>query len=178
MDARAEQLHSRAAGQVDTLIKLTSNWGGADLRRPCPGREKLGDGSVGALLAHTADNYQRIAAFATAAGGSAVPAPGRPSRWHFPRLGHLAGGWRRHRPRDHGNDHPPVAGDVGADKLRDQLSTARRNLDRIAELDDRQLDSVPPGGTFRFCDRKRSLAEVLIALLTHQGHQVEALARG
>jgi hypothetical protein len=51
------------------------------------------------------------------------------------------------------------------------------DLGRIVELDDRQLDSIPLEGAFRFCDGNRSLEEVLTSLLTHQGHQVEALAR-
>jgi hypothetical protein len=30
------------------------------LHLPCAGREKLGDGTVGAVAMHTADNYLRI----------------------------------------------------------------------------------------------------------------------
>jgi hypothetical protein len=67
MAARAEALHSKATDQVDTLIEFVSDLDDADLRRPCRGREKLGDGSVGTLVAHTAANYQRIAAFAAGA---------------------------------------------------------------------------------------------------------------
>jgi hypothetical protein len=147
MAARAEALHSKAAAQVDTLIEFVSDLDDSDLRRPCPGREKLGDGSVGTLVAHTATNYQRIAAFAA---GAEVEG----------RHGHLA-----------------AAGGGEADALREGLASARRDLNRIAELDDRQLDSIPPEGAFRFCDGNRSLEEVLTSLLTHQGHQVEALAR-
>jgi hypothetical protein len=147
MAARAEALHSKATEQLDTLIEFVSGLDDADLRRPCPGREKLGDGTVGTLVAHTATNYQRIAAFAV---GAEVEA----------RHGHLA-----------------TAGGGEADELRDRLASARRDLSRIAELDDRQLDSIPPEGAFRFCDGNRSLEDVLTSLLTHQGHQVEALAR-
>jgi hypothetical protein len=52
--------------------------------------------------------------------------------------------------------------------LRDQVSAAR--------LSDSQLDTIPPAGSFRFCDGKRALEQVLLALLTHQRHQLDALA--
>ncbi len=145
--------------QVDTLIKFVADFDDGDLRRPCPGREKLGDGSVGALVAHTADNYLRIAGLPAAAGDP----PAEPRRGH--------------RPRVHGHRDLPASGGGDADALRDRLTTVRRELDRIADLDDRQLDSIPPEGSFRFCDGRRNLEEVLTALLTHQGHQVDALER-
>jgi hypothetical protein len=147
MTPRAEALHSTATGQVDTLIEFVAGLDDADLRKPCPGREKLGDGTVGTLVAHTTANYLRIASFA---GGTEVEG----------RHGHLA-----------------AAGGGEADALRDQLVSVHQDLARIAKLDDRQLDSIPPEGTFRFCDGNRSLEEVLTALLTHQGHQVEALVQ-
>jgi hypothetical protein len=118
--ARAEPLRSKATGQVDTLI---------------------------AFVAHTAANYERIAAFAS---GAEV------ERRH----GHLA-----------------AAGSGQATSLRDQLASARHDLDRLAVLDDPQLDSIPPEGAFRFCDGTRTLEEVLTALLTHKGHQIDALTQ-
>ena len=151
MGTRAEKLHLEAVGQIDKLVGLSEGWDDADLRRPCPGREKLGDGSVGSLLAHTTDNYLRIAAFL---GGDAPATEGD------------------HRPSHH---DPTEAADP--DALRHRLVRARVELGRIAELDDLRLDSIPPEGAFRFCDGKRSLEEVLTGLLTHQGHQVDALAR-
>jgi hypothetical protein len=145
--ARAEPLHSKAAGQVDTLIAFVAGLDDDDLRRPCPDREKLGDGTVGTIVAHTAANYERIAAFAS---GAEVEG----------RHGHLA-----------------AAGSGQATSLRDQLASARHDLDRLAVLDDPQLDSIPPEGAFRFCDGTRTLEEVLTALLTHQGHQIDALTQ-
>ncbi len=156
MSVRAEELHSKADDQVGKLIDLVSAFDDADLRRPCPGREKLGDGSVGTLIAHTADNYLRIAALLGTAD-------------------HSAEGPRS--PRDHGHGDLPAAGGADAAELRRRLTSARTDLSAIAALDDRRLDSIPPEGAFRFCDGKRNLEEVLAALLTHQGHQVEALGR-
>jgi hypothetical protein len=63
MTERAQQFHATAEQQIGELVDLTSTLDDATLRRPCPGREKLGDGTVAALARHTADNYQRIAAF-------------------------------------------------------------------------------------------------------------------
>jgi hypothetical protein len=177
MTIRAEELQSRADAQIGRLIDLVSDLDDADLRRPCPGREKLGDGSVGTLIAHTADNYLRIAAFVALAGDFAESAPSPPAAGHLSRIRRHLGGWRKHRPRDHGHGDLPAAGGADAGELRRRFSTARTDLGRIADLDDRQLDSIPPDGAFRFCDGKRSLEEVLTALLTHQGHQVEALER-
>jgi hypothetical protein len=175
MTVRAEKLHSKADAQIGRLIDLVSVMDDADLGRPCPGREKLGDGSVGTLIAHTGDNYLRITTFVAAGGDSAAPAsPPYPGR-HLPRLGHLLGGLRRHRPRDHGHGDLPAAGGADVVELRRRLATARTDLVRIAELDDGRLDSIPPEGAFRFCDGKRNLGEVLTALLAHQAHQVEAL---
>jgi len=145
MAARAEVLHAKAIDQVDRLIDFVAGLDDADLRRPCPGREKLGDGSVGTLVAHTTANYERIAAFAV---GAEVEG----------RHGHLA-----------------AAGGGEAEALRDGLAAARQNLGAIADLDDAHLDSIPPEGAFRFCDGNRSLEEVLTALLTHQSHQVDAV---
>ena len=57
----------------------------------------------------------------------------------------------------------------------EQLSASRDTLGRIAKLTDSQLDAIPPKGSFRFCDGQRTLEQVLVGLLKHQGHQVEAL---
>jgi hypothetical protein len=49
VSARTEQLHATAEAQIDELIALMATLDEAALRLPCPGREKLGDGTVGAL---------------------------------------------------------------------------------------------------------------------------------
>jgi hypothetical protein len=63
MSERAIKLLDAADAQIRGLIDLFSTSGDAALRLPCPGREKLGDGTVGACASHTADSYERIAAF-------------------------------------------------------------------------------------------------------------------
>jgi hypothetical protein len=148
MASRGGALHAQATGQVDALIDLAARLDDADLGKPCSGREKLGDGTVGTVLAHTVANYRRIAAFAIGAEGGGGH-------------GHLSS----------------AAGSEVAAALREQLASARGALDPIADLSDETLDSIPPEGAFRFCDGTRTLEEVLTALLTHQGHQVDALSR-
>jgi hypothetical protein len=61
--ARAAALFATATEQISELIDLLATQSDAVLMLPCPGRGKLGDGSVGATAAHTAASYHRIAAF-------------------------------------------------------------------------------------------------------------------
>src|SRR4051794_27642428 len=73
--ARGAALLAAATYQISQLTGLLSSQGDAALARPCPGRAKLGDGTVRATTAHSADNYHRIAAFvrATVDGSAAYP---------------------------------------------------------------------------------------------------------
>jgi hypothetical protein len=150
------------------------------LSLPCPGREKLGDGTVAALALHTADSYLRIAGFLQATGQMAgANAGARQGRHRIPRL-LLA---RGHAPRGHaesGHDEGTHDGDYTADNvdlhgLLERLSAGRDALSLLADLTDERLDTVPPTGSFRFCDGQRTLEQVVASLLNHQGHQVGAL---
>ncbi len=177
MSQRGPELSASADGQIAELIDLLSALDRAALRRPCPGREKLGDGTIGAAAQHTADNYQRIADF--------VQTSDRMSAGHgghrIPRFLCALG----HKPQDDANpDHAPgadrhenryTAEPIDSDAVVEQLGAARDALGRLAELGDRQLDAIPPKDSFRFCDGQRTLQQVLAALLKHQAHQVEAL---
>jgi len=68
MSERGIKLLETADGQIRDLIDLFSMSGDAALSLPCPGREKLGDGTVAACAWHTADSYDRIAAFISGRG--------------------------------------------------------------------------------------------------------------
>ena len=175
MTDRGQELSATADGQIAELIDLLSTLDQAALDRPCPGREKLGDGTIGAAARHTADNYERIAEFVQtsdrmsgAHGGHRVP--------RFLRaLGH---GPQDHANHDHAateHDNGYTAQDVDLDAVVEQLKASRDTLGRIAELTDSQLDVIPPKDSFRFCDGHRTLEQVLAGLLKHQAHQVEAL---
>jgi hypothetical protein len=180
MTDRGKRLHATADVQLAELIALISTVDEAALRLPCPGREKLGDGTVAASVRHTADNYQRIAVFVqTSDRMSGAHEPGQHGGHRISRFLRARG----HGPADHGR-HGPVAGqhddqytagniDLGA--AVDQLSASRGTLGRLAELTNGQLDAVPPDGRFRFCDGQRTLAQVLASLLKHQRHQLDAL---
>jgi hypothetical protein len=160
MSERAIQLQITADAQIAKLIELVSELDAATLQLSCPGREKLGDGSVAALAQHTADNYQRIAAFAQVSD--------RRSSYRPPPHA-------KHDPATHADSDRYAAASVDPHELVDQLSIARDALERLAALSDSQLDAIPPRDSFRFCDGQRTLGKVLTGLLKHQGHQVEVL---
>ena len=176
MTERAQELSATADGQIAELIDLLSTLDQAALDRPCPGREKLGDGTIGAAARHTADNYERIANF--------VQTSDRMSAGHgrhrIPRfLRALGHGPQDHTNPDHGatqHDNGYTAENVDLDAVVAQLNASRDTLARIGELTDGQLDAVPPKDSFRFCDGQRTLEQVLAGLLKHQAHQVEALS--
>jgi hypothetical protein len=153
MNARGKELHAIADRQIAELIALISAVDEAGLRRPCPGREKLGDGTVAAAARHTADNYQRIAAF--------VKTGDRMSNAHEPGAG------------QHDDQYTADNTDPGA--VVEQLSTSRDTLGCMAELPDSRLDAIPAKDSFRFCDGQRTLGQVLASLLKHQSHQLDAL---
>jgi hypothetical protein len=66
MSESGARLQQAADEQIAELIDLLSTSDQTALERPCPGREKLGDGTVAASAMHTADNYHRIADFLNA----------------------------------------------------------------------------------------------------------------
>jgi hypothetical protein len=178
MAERGNHLHATADGQIADLIALVSTVEQAALRLPCPGREKLGDGTVGASVRHTADNYQRISAFIqTSDGMSAAHQPDRPGGDRIPRfpIGHGPADHAEHNPGTGQHDDHYSADTIDLGAVVEQLSASRDALDPLAELTDSQLDSIPPDGSFRFCDGQRTLEQVLAGLLKHQAHQIQAL---
>jgi hypothetical protein len=180
MSERATRLHLTADRQISELLGLISTLDEDSSRRPCPGREKLGDGTVAACARHAADNYQRIAAFlATSDRISAGHEPSQHGGHRMPRFLRSRG----HGPESHAgdgsgaafNDGPYTADNTDLGLLARQVSTTRERIGRIAELTDNQLAAIPPEGTFRFCDGYRTVEQVLASLLKHQAHQLDAL---
>jgi hypothetical protein len=180
MTDRAKELHLIADRQIAELLGLISTLDEDSARAPCPGRQKLGDGTVAACVRHTADNYQRIAAFITtsdqmSAGHGRSQHGGHRMPGFLRSLGH---GPERHadngsRTADHDDQY--TADNTDLSRVATQLSTTRERIGQIAELTDSQLDAIPPDGAFRFCDGQRTLDEVLFNLLKHQAHQLDAL---
>jgi hypothetical protein len=180
MTERSQQLHATADAQIAELIVLISTVDEASLRLPCPGREKLGDGTVGASARHTADNYQRIAAFVqTSDRMSGAHGPGQHGGHRIPRflraIGHGPADHPEHDPGGGGHDGGYTADTIDVGAVVEQLSASRATLGRIAELTAPQLEAIPPDGSFRFSDGQRTLEQVLAGLLKHQAHQIEAL---
>jgi hypothetical protein len=165
MTQRAHELATTADGQIGELIDLLGALDQAALRRTCPGRDKLGDGTIGAAARHTADNYQRIAAFVqTSDRMSGAHQPAAHSGHRIPRSLRAFG----HGPQDHGDDQHDngyTANNIDPDALVEQLNASRHTLGRMAELTDSQLDAIPPKDSFRFCDGQRTLEQVLAILL-------------
>jgi hypothetical protein len=152
MSTRGQRLLEESIQQIDTLANSLARAGAVALARSCPGRGKLGDGTVGAVATHTTDNYHRVARFL------------RPT----------AGGGASHRGRAHGAGHGVEDVDLG--ELLDRLVAAKHALAVLAELDDRALDTVPTAGDMKFTDGARTLEQIIANILKHQRHQVDALA--
>jgi hypothetical protein len=172
MPERARQLHATADRQIAELLSLISALDEATLRLPCASREKLGDGTVAACARHTADNYQRIATFVQTSDRTAGGyEPSQHSSHRTPRplrnLGHASA--------DHAGPGQYTADNMDLSAVVKQLTASRNTLARVGALTDNQLDIIPPNGSFRLCDGRRTLEQVLASLLKHQGHQVDAL---
>jgi hypothetical protein len=152
MSLRAQRLFDTADRQAAELAERLAAAGPSALSRACPGREKLGDGTVAAVAAHTTERYVLIARFVHAVDHGGDP------------------------PRDvHGRGYE--SSEIELDALLARLAAARDALAVIGELSDEQLEVVPPDGDMRFADGTRTLEQVLASLLKHQRHQVDALAR-
>jgi hypothetical protein len=154
MSLRAQQLQETADRQIAELTQQLSAAGNVGLTRPCPGREGLGDGSVGAVAAHTTDNYHRIAAFVAA----------------------IRDGGEQHHLGRHGDGYR--ASDVDFDVLLARLAAAQDALATLGQLSEEQMDLVPPAGEMKFADGERTLEQIIASLLKHQRHQVAGLAAG
>lgn len=171
MGTRAIALSVAAESQIAALIEGLEGCEESALQRPCPGREKLGDGTVGAVCAHVARSYGRIAGFLAGEPPSSAREPAGARRISLPSLLRRRGG---HGPWMHGPSADSEKPDRAA--LIDRLTRARASLGVLESLTDGQLDAVPPADeSMRFCDGTRTLEQVVSALLTHQGHQVAAL---
>jgi hypothetical protein len=73
------------------------------------------------------------------------------------------------------HDVPYTADNADLEAIIEQLGATREALACVAELPDSQLDAIPPAGSVRFADGKRTVEQVLVGLLKHQRHQLDAL---
>jgi len=146
MSERGGKLLETVNRQVAGLLKLLSTRGEGGLSLPCPGREELGDGTVAATTEHVTRVYQLLAQF-------------------------LSG--QEHEPGVHGTRGRDETLELS--ELLQRLCAARTALEPLADLPDRELDAVPRDGSFRFCDGRRTLEQVIARVLAHQQHHVDAL---
>lgn len=172
MSERAAHLFQTADEQIADLMARLGAAGDAALHASCPGREKLGDGTVAAVAMHTADNYHRIAEYLAA---DAPPSCRAPERRH--RIPRSLGAHRRPGGRDHG-DGPATYRSENIDRrsLLERLATARTRLSPLAEVSNERLAAVLPADEMRFADGQRTLEQIVVSLLNHQRHQCDALA--
>ena len=151
MSERSHRLFETAERQITELLTLVSSADNEVVRRQCPGREKLGDGTVAAVASFVADNYLRIVGFVHGAGAAT----------------HTAGA---------GHDSGYRAENIDVSGLVEHVSNVRVAVRVLADLTDDELDRVPPAGEARFCDGTRTAEQVLTSMLKHQGHQIDALS--
>jgi hypothetical protein len=153
MSDRGAQLARTAERQISQLTEILSTGGEAALRLPCPGRERMGDGTVAAVAEHITENYHRIAGLIR----------------DDPVTGDRA---------EHGHDTGSSAESISLRALLARLAAARDVVAALAGVADNQLDSVPSAGALRFADGQRTVEQVFAAALKHQQHQIDALKTG
>jgi len=156
MGERGTRLMEKANGQLSEIIEFFGTLDEADLRKPCAdesAEHSAGD-TVGAVAAHMAEGYHHLGRFLQAAGY----VPGQPA----------AGNNHGH---DHGHAPEALPG------IRDRLTAGKVPLGLLADLTDEQLDSVPPAGSSRFSDGRRTLEQVIDAVIAHQAAHLVTLKR-
>jgi hypothetical protein len=159
MSARGTDLMTKASRQLDEIAEFLGTLNEADLSRPCPD-ESTGDAvahpggdTVGATAAHMADGYDHLGRLLQAAGHG----PGSPTT-----TGH------------HRHDHARVP--EALPDLRARLVGGKARIAPLADLTDEQLDSVPPAAGL-FSDGRRTLEQVIEAVIAHQAAHLETLKR-
>jgi hypothetical protein len=156
MSERGRRLMTKAEGQLSELIEFFGTLEEADLRKPCV-EEDAGDSpgdTVAAVAAHTAEGYHHLGWFLQAAGY----VPGLPATGNH-----------------HGHGHGQVPETLP--EMRDRLIAGNVPIGVLADLADEQLDSVPPAGSSRFSDGRRTLHQVIDSVIAHQAAHLVALER-
>ena len=155
MSERGKQLLQAANLQIAELLELLSTRGQDSLGLPCAGRQKLGDGTVGATAQHATRVYHLLAQFI-----ATYAAPRSDVAFHLPDT----------------HDHQDQYERVDVHELLQQLASASSMLSALAQLTDGELDTAPPSGSFRFCDGHRTLEQVIASVLNHQSHHITAIS--
>lgn len=147
MSARGEQLHAEAERQITLLLERLGS---------LPDPERLRDSCAG---------REKLGDGTVAAVCAHVASV-------FERIAEFV---ESGRSDDAGPHHGVTAPAI--EPLRAQLRAAAESLYVLRRLDDAALDVAPPKGAFRFADGERSLEQVLVGLLRHQSHHIDAVLR-
>ena len=148
MSERGTELMGKASRQLVEIVEFFSKLGEADLRKPSP--DCAGE-TVGAAAAHLAEGYYYLGRFLQATGyvsGSSA-------------TGHT-----------HGRGPAPHLSDMVH-----QSTGGRIPIGLLADLTDEQFDSVPPKGSSRFSDGRRTLEQVIDGVIAHQAAHLATLKR-
>lgn len=147
MSERAGELMRKASRQIGDIAEFFDTLDEADLRKPVPGR--AGD-TVGAAAAHMAEGYHYLGRFLQAAGY--VPAPPATANSRY------------------GHGHA-----AGLSNMRDRLASGRNPIGLLGNLSSGQLASLPPAGSSRFSDGRRTLEQAIEDVIAHQAAHLVTL---
>ncbi len=138
---------TKASQQLDEMTEFFGSMDEADLRKPCL---KVDTGStVGAVAAHAAEISHYLGRFLQDTGY--VPESLATGNSHSNGHGHAA------------TEALPHLAD-----LLERLTSGKASIGLLADLTDKQLDSVPPAGSGRFANGRRSLERAIDAIIAHQ----------
>lgn len=156
MSERSIDLMAKASCQLEEVTAFFGRLDVADLSRPCTdeGGDSAGE-TVGAVATHVAEGYHHLGRFLQA--GGYVP-------------GAVTEG-KRH---EHG--HAPTDA-PGLPSLLERLAGGTVPISLLADLTDEQLDSVPEARSSRFSDGRRTLEQVIDAVIAHQAAHLATLKR-
>jgi len=158
MSERGIWLVERADRQLSEMIEFFGTLDEGDLPKPCldeSAEDRPGD-TVAAVAAHTAEGYHHLGRFLQATGY----APGLPATGN-----------------NHGHDHGHAPTPESLPDMRDRLAEGKAPIGLLADLTDEQLDSLPPVGSSRFSDGRRTLDQVIDAVIAHQAEHLLTLKR-
>jgi hypothetical protein len=153
---RGIELMTIVSRQLDEMAGFFGALDEADLRKPCPD-DDAGD-TVGAVAAHAAEVYHYLGRFLRATGH----VPGSPATGNSQSHGH-------------GRASPELLPHLP--DLLDRLTAGKAPIGLLADLTDEQLDSVPPAGSGRFSNGRRSLAGTIDAVIAYQATHLVMLKR-
>ena len=160
MSERGIALMTKVSRQLDEMAEFFGTLGEADLRKPCL-KDDAGS-TVGAVAARAAEVSHYLGRFLEATGY--VP-------------GSLATGNSHNHGDNYGHGHAAPEALPHLQDLLDRRTGGKAAISLLSDLTDEQLDNVPPAGSGRFCDGRRSLERAIDAVIAHQAALLKMLKR-